>query len=87
MHLKIRGQVQGVFFRATARKIAERNNLKGWIKNKSDGGVEAVVTGRKQPNPFIHGKLIKPRELNYFPKKTPAEMREFFLCSRLRITK
>lgn len=48
VRLKIKGKVQGVFFRATAREIAEKNNLKGWIKNKSDGAVEAVVTGKKE---------------------------------------
>ncbi len=48
VRLKIKGKVQGVFFRATAREIAEKNNLKGWIKNKSDGAVEVVVTGKKE---------------------------------------
>ncbi len=46
--LEIKGKVQGVFYRATARRIAEKNNLNGWIKNKSNGNVEAVVTGRKE---------------------------------------
>lgn len=45
VHLTINGNVQGVFFRATARKVAERNNLTGWIKNKSNGDVEAIVSG------------------------------------------
>lgn len=48
VHLEIKGKVQGVFFRATARRIAEKNNLKGWIKNKTNGNVEAVVTGKKE---------------------------------------
>ncbi len=46
-HLRISGKVQGVFFRATARKIAEKNNLTGWIKNRADGNVEAIVSGNK----------------------------------------
>ncbi|MEP7250887.1 MAG: acylphosphatase [Ginsengibacter sp.] len=45
VHLIIKGNVQGVFFRATARKVAEKNNLTGWIKNKSNGDVEAIVSG------------------------------------------
>ncbi len=48
IHLEIKGKVQGVFFRANARRIAEKNNLKGWIKNKSNGNVESVVTGMKE---------------------------------------
>ena len=54
VHLEIRGKVQEVFFRATARKVAEKNSLRGWIKNKSNGNVEAVVTGKKEEvNTFI----------------------------------
>ncbi len=48
VHLEIRGKVQGVFFRATARKIAEENGLTGWIRNRIDGNVEAIVSGRKE---------------------------------------
>ena len=48
VRLEIKGKVQGVFFRATASRIAEKNNLKGWIKNKSNGDVEAMVTGKKE---------------------------------------
>ncbi|MEO8569548.1 MAG: acylphosphatase [Ginsengibacter sp.] len=47
-HLEIKGKVQGVFYRATASRIAEKNNLKGWIKNKNSGEVEIVVTGKKE---------------------------------------
>jgi acylphosphatase len=47
VHLDIKGKVQGVFFRATAKKVAENYNLTGWIKNKSNGNVEAIVTGEK----------------------------------------
>ncbi|MEO6637877.1 MAG: acylphosphatase [Ginsengibacter sp.] len=46
-HLVISGKVQGVFFRATARKIAERYNLTGWVKNLANGNVEAIVSGNK----------------------------------------
>ncbi len=46
-YVKISGKVQGVFFRATAKKIAEKNQLTGWVKNLSDGKVEAIVSGDK----------------------------------------
>lgn len=47
-HLKISGRVQGVFYRATARDVAMNLNLKGWVKNLSDGGVEAVAEGDEE---------------------------------------
>jgi acylphosphatase len=43
--LRIRGRVQGVFFRETARQQAERLGVRGWIRNLPDGDVEAVVEG------------------------------------------
>ena len=45
LHLLIKGKVQGVFYRATARKEAEKLHLTGWVKNTGDGHVEACVTG------------------------------------------
>ena len=48
VHLLIKGKVQGVFFRATAKKIADKLNLTGWIKNREDDDVEAMVTGSQQ---------------------------------------
>lgn len=44
----IKGKVQGVFFRATARKIALQLQLTGHVRNQPDGSVEAIVTGSKQ---------------------------------------
>jgi acylphosphatase len=41
----VKGKVQGVFFRATAKEKAEELNLKGWVKNSEEGNVEAMVTG------------------------------------------
>ncbi len=45
IHLLIRGKVQGVFYRASAKKIATELSLNGWIRNKVNGDVEALVTG------------------------------------------
>ena len=45
IHLIISGTVQGVFFRESARKLAEKLEIKGWIKNTFDGNVEALITG------------------------------------------
>jgi acylphosphatase len=38
------GQVQGVGFRATTRRIAQDFKLRGWVKNESDGSVALIAT-------------------------------------------
>jgi acylphosphatase len=48
VHLIIKGKVQGVFYRATARDEAEKLGLTGWIKNTSEGNVEVVVNGSQE---------------------------------------
>jgi acylphosphatase len=44
-HLSIRGRVQGVWFRESMRLEAERLAVTGWVRNRMDGSVEAVVQG------------------------------------------
>ena len=39
------GRVQGVFFRDSTRQEAERRGVAGWVRNRSDGAVEAVFEG------------------------------------------
>ncbi len=39
------GHVQGVFFRETARRRALALGVAGWIRNNSDGSVEAAFEG------------------------------------------
>jgi acylphosphatase len=41
----ISGRVQGVFFRDTCRRLAERHGVAGWVRNLPDGRVEAVFEG------------------------------------------
>lgn len=43
--LRIQGKVQGVFFRESARLEATRLGVTGWVRNRADGSVEAVVEG------------------------------------------
>jgi acylphosphatase len=45
VHLIIRGNVQGVFFRQGAADLAERLGLTGWVRNRADGAVEIVAEG------------------------------------------
>lgn len=44
-HLFIEGQVQGVFYRASAKDVADELNIKGWIRNLPDGNVETLAIG------------------------------------------
>lgn len=41
----VRGEVQGVFFRDSTRRAARSRGVAGWVRNRSDGAVEAVFEG------------------------------------------
>jgi acylphosphatase len=41
----IEGRVQGVWFRAWTAQEAGRRNLRGWVRNRRDGAVEALFSG------------------------------------------
>lgn len=46
-HVYVKGQVQGVFFRAWMRDAAQELGLTGWVRNLADGRVEAVFEGTR----------------------------------------
>jgi acylphosphatase len=41
----VSGRVQGVFFRDSTRERARAHGVAGWISNRGDGAVEAVLEG------------------------------------------
>ena len=54
LRLRIEGSVQGVGYRFFAVDEARKLGLDGWIRNRSDGSVEALVSGpTKQVEGFV----------------------------------
>lgn len=47
-HIQLSGRVQGVGFRHFTLQNAQILNLKGWVKNLSNGDVEVVIVGEKK---------------------------------------
>ncbi len=45
VHLLIKGKVQGVFYRNTAKETAETQGISGWVRNTEDGHVEIMASG------------------------------------------
>ncbi len=59
--LIISGRVQGVFYRESAKKEAQKQDISGWVKNKSDGTVEVLAQGEEEKiNQFIEWCKIGP---------------------------
>jgi acylphosphatase len=44
----VSGQVQGVYFRDTCRRMAHQHGVTGWVRNLPDGRVEAVFEGHAE---------------------------------------
>jgi acylphosphatase len=48
VHVIVEGRVQGVGFRAFVEREARTRGLRGWVRNRSDGSVEAVFAGEEE---------------------------------------
>jgi acylphosphatase len=61
LKLRIEGFVQGVGYRAFAAGEARRLELDGWVRNRSDGKVEALVSGdTKKVEEFVAACMRGP---------------------------
>ena len=47
-HVIVSGRVQGVWFRGSTVDVARSLGLRGWVRNRPDGDVEAVFEGPRQ---------------------------------------
>jgi acylphosphatase len=62
VHIVIEGKVQGVFFRATAKDVADEIGITGWVKNTEEGNVEIKASGSEdQLQKFITWCKTGPR--------------------------
>lgn len=48
IHVVVRGRVQGVFFRKATVETAGRLGVTGWVRNRTDGGVELEAEGTEE---------------------------------------
>ena len=46
--LKIFGRMQGVFFRASVKEMADELGLGGWVKNELDGSEAVAASGSEE---------------------------------------
>jgi acylphosphatase len=46
-HVTVTGRVQGVYYRQSLVHVAAGHGVRGWVRNRPDGSVEAVLQGRR----------------------------------------
>ena len=54
IRLTIKGKVQGVFYRATAKDVADLTGVKGWVRNLPDNNVEITATATEETTSKIY---------------------------------
>jgi acylphosphatase len=59
LRLRITGKVQGVWFRGWTVKTARGLGLTGWVRNRRDGAVEALIHG---PHLAVEAMVVASRE-------------------------
>lgn len=75
LHVVVEGKVQGVGYRAFVAREAKARGLAGWVRNRSDGSVEAVFSGGEEDIqsmiaafgvPDIKDAIVSPQTVEHF---------------------
>jgi acylphosphatase len=83
LHFLVRGKVQGVFFRASAKEVADQMGLNGWVRNTIEGDVEIFVSGPDvQLEKFIYWcqkgpSRAKVEDIKYLPSLNEEDIQGF----------
>ena len=65
VHLLIKGKVQGVFYRKTAKEVADNIGVKGWVRNTDAGDVEIIASSTQEAlQDFIDWCHVGPARAN-----------------------
>jgi acylphosphatase len=73
VHIVVSGKVQGVFYRDTTHKEATKRGVRGWVRNLTDGRVEAVFEG---PGPAVEEMVAWCRIGSSLSRPTFVERRD-----------
>ena len=73
IHVSIRGRVQGVGFRAFVEDEALRRGMRGWVRNRRDGSVEAMFSGKADA---VAGMIEACRRGPFGARVTALDQRE-----------
>jgi len=80
VHVVVDGRVQGVWFRAWTRQEANKLGLRGWVRNRRDGTVEAVLCGENSvvddmvQRLHVGSPASRVDNVTVSPANPPAEM-------------
>ena len=72
----VEGAVQGVGYREFTRRAALRLGVSGWVRNRSDGAVEAVIYGPPPAIEALVGEMRKGPRLSAVSTLTVTELDE-----------
>jgi len=84
VHLLIKGDVQGVGYRAFVDKQAATLGLEGWVRNRQDGCVEAVIAGDADKVDQLAKICLKGPSASRVEAVDPSETNEEMLAMRLK---
>ena len=85
LHIIVKGKVQGVFYRASAKKAALALGLTGWVRNTPEGHVEIMAYGpEKQLNEFMEWckegpPAAKVKEVHTAVVESPPQLNDFVI--------